>query len=50
MSIDFTKVTANVYLQELLAHLLHPDPTRRINNFQEIKNSPWLKGVDWKII
>jgi hypothetical protein len=29
---------------------LHPDPEQRISNFQEIKNSAWLGGVDWKVI
>ena len=50
MTIDFTKVTTNVHLRQLLANLLHPDPNQRISNFQEIKNSPWLSGVDWKVI
>ena len=39
-----------MHLQKLLANLLHPDPDQRISNFQEIKNSPWLNGVDWKVI
>ena len=50
MAIDFSKVTQDPHLQQLLANLLHPDPDHRISNFQEIKNSPWLAGVDWKTI
>lgn len=50
MAIDFSKATEDPYLQQLLANLLHPEPDRRISNFQEIKNSPWLSGIDWKAI
>lgn len=50
MKIDFAKATQDPHLQQLLANLLHPDPDYRISNFQEIKNSPWLAGVDWKSI
>ena len=50
MALDFSKATDNQSLQQLLANLLHPDPDYRISNFQEIKNCPWLNGVDWKVI
>ena len=50
MKIDFAKATQDPHLQQLLANLLHPDPDYRISNFQEIKNSPWLAGIDWKSI
>jgi serine/threonine protein kinase len=50
MAVDLPKATGDPHLQSLLAHLLHPDPDQRISNFQEIKNSPWLAGVDWKAV
>lgn len=48
MSLDLSKATSDPHLQQLLVNLLHPNPDRRISNFQEIKNSPWLASVDWK--
>ncbi len=50
MNIDLTKASEDIHLQQLLSNLLHPDPDQRISNFQEIKNSPWLSGVDWKAV
>ena len=50
MDLRLDKVTDDLLLRQLLINLLHPDPEKRISNFQEIKNSAWLGGVDWKVI
>ena len=50
MELNLPAVTDDVKLQQLLSNLLHPDPSKRLSNFQEVKNSPWLAGVDWKAI
>lgn len=48
--LKLSQVTENPSLKELLRNLLHPDPNKRICNFQEIKNSIWLNDINWKDI
>ena len=37
-------------LKRLLQGMLDKNPQRRINSFEEIKNSPWLSDVNWDSI
>lgn len=37
-------------LRELLAGLLDKDPNRRLTDVSQIKASPWLKNINWKLI
>ena len=48
--IDFRKITKDVHLRVLLSGLLNLDSEDRINNFEEIKNNPWLAEISWKKI
>jgi hypothetical protein len=34
MSLDLSKATSDPHLQQLLVNLLHPNPDKRISNFQ----------------
>ena len=41
---------SNPEIRLLLKKLLHKEQEHRLASFAALKNSPWLKGVDWKAV